>query len=220
MIKIRAHCLRPTFVVLISISELLAFSRVSRGVLHNNGNYAHLCPSCSWGLFLFVQTKYKSHCISLQSIVAGDVNPNCGTIVAERSLAIEWVGRRRLKPDHTVACVPGWLWNAGHSVTPFPCERVYDLMGRRGQDFITFSRSLSPGSADICHVQPRSLGWLRGPGAAVAPVLTLQSRPAPGPWPSQDVPALAWTPQLEEFHPLQGSPQPPGELAFRSRHRK
>ena len=50
-LNIHAYSLRATFVVLISISVLIAFSRRSRGVSSSDGNYVCLCKFCSLGGF-------------------------------------------------------------------------------------------------------------------------------------------------------------------------
>lgn len=61
MLNIHTYSLPATFVVLISISVLIAFSRRSRGVLSSDSNYVHLRKFCSLGgfLFLFLQMEYK-----------------------------------------------------------------------------------------------------------------------------------------------------------------
>lgn len=61
MLNIHAASLRTTFLVLISVSVLIAFSRSSRGVLSDDGNYVCLCKCCSFGgifLFLLLQMEY------------------------------------------------------------------------------------------------------------------------------------------------------------------
>lgn len=64
MLDIPAYRLQAVFTVLISISVLISFCRIYRGVLGNSGNF-YLCKSYSFGVFCFCRPNAQSKIYTL-----------------------------------------------------------------------------------------------------------------------------------------------------------